>query len=164
MRDGQRTQLELYRKLCSVLGSLNTFKLLVILWNIGLAHIVFMSKLLTLTTSILGGYIMIYDIKESNYWWSLLALLFLLLGLATYTGMYNYAFHIPQSMKRLKDEVLTQSQALTDRDQRKELRMRLAGIPKTGIRSSQFQYIERASTLIYIDYVSTQIVNLLLAF
>ena len=165
MRDGQRrSQPELYRKLCSVVGSLNTVKLEVSLWNIGLAHIVFISKVLALTSSILGGYIMIYDIKESNYWWSLLALLFLLLGLSAYIGMYNYAFQIPQSIQRLKDEVLTQSQALTSPDQRRELRMRLAGIPKIGIRSSGFQYIERASTLIYIDYVATQIVNLLLAF
>ena len=89
---------------------------------------------------------------------------FYFIGYIAYIAMYDSAFRIPASIQRLKDEVLTQSQTLTNRDQRRELRMRLAGIPKTGIRSSGFQYIERASTLIYIDYVSTQIVNLLLAF
>ena len=134
------------------------------LWNIGIAHIVFVSKVIALTSSICGGYITVLSINESNYLKASILLFFYFLGYIVYLGMYNNTFHIPETILRLKAEVLTQSQALLSRDQRKELRMRLAGIPKIGIRSSRFQYIERASTLIYIDYVSTQIVNLLLAF
>ena len=75
--------------------------------------------------------------------------------------MYEKAFKIPEVFGQVAGCAL-----LHMRGSRRGgvLRRQFQAIPRTGIKVGQFHKMERASTLIYMDFVVKNVVNMLVAY
>ena len=156
--------MELFSSLSSSVAALRTCTLEVLLFNLAIAHVVFISKLAIMSWCTAAGFIGVRVASEGDYFLAGMALLLFLIIASTFLGMYNFAYRIPIWVELVKDEILLQSQSLKNEVQRRELRMRVKAIPKLAIKSGQFHQIERQSTPIFIDFVVEQTLGLLLTF
>ena len=130
-----------------------------------LSHIVFLSKQLFIIICVLSGFVWIRQMSEGNLRMAFIAMANHVMYNLGFLAMYNYAYRIPQYMTMVQDEVRLLSQMLLDEDGRSEFGMRMAAIPKNlGMKSGSFHTIERESTLIFVDYVYGQVINLLLTY
>ena len=67
-------------------------------------------------------------------------------------------------LKELKREILVSSRKVRTRSGIKEVEMILKSVQRLGIKVGGFGYVERESTLIFLQYVLEQIVSLLITF
>ena len=82
-------------------------------------------------------------------------------GVFMYNFMYDAAVWMPSRFEQVMHELEVQ----IDRShERKLLRLRLASIPRLGMRVGSFHSFERMTRLEYVDFVVSQVVNLLITF
>jgi len=114
---------------------------------------------------VVSGFVGIKQLNESHFSVALICFCCHFLGLFSFIAIYNFAYRIPEYMGLVKDESLLQSQLLSNKGQRLDIRLRMAAIPTNlGIKSSSFHALQRDSTIVFVDYVYEQVVSMLLTF
>ena len=87
-----------------------------------------------------------------------------ILGIIFFPITFNGTHQITEKVEELKREILVKSRKVQMRNGIKEVEMILKSVPRLGIKVGGFNYMERESTLIFLQYVLEQIVSLLLTF
>ena len=77
-----------------------------------------------------------------------------------YTVIYEKAFKIPELFEQVAVSALLHLRG----DRRDVFRRQIQSIPRTGIKVGNFHKMERESTLIFMDFVVKNIVNMLVAY
>jgi len=77
---------------------------------------------------------------------------------------FNGTHQITEKVEELKREILVKSRKVRTRNGIKEVEMILKSVQRLGIKVGGFNYMERESTLIFLQYVLEQIVDLLITF
>jgi len=139
----EETGEELYTRLSSTLRHLQLTKTQILFFNDGPSDCWFIAKISLICSSSLSGYMFIRQLSASQYLEVFLAIFTFVLSNFLYLGVVNSAFRIPQGIRRLKDEIRVQSQNLTNKLQKREIRMRVIAIPSLALRCGRFQQIER---------------------
>ena len=134
---------ELYMRLSSTLRHLQITKTQVLFFNDGPSDAWFIAKIVILSLSSMSGYVIIRQLRESQYAEVFMATFMFVVSNFCYLGVVNSAFRIPEGIQRLKVEIRVQSQKLRNKSQKREIRMRVAAIPSLAIRVGRFQQIER---------------------
>ena len=80
-----------------------------------------------------------------------------------YTLMYEKAFRIPVLLETAKIR-LQACLKYRNRVQKKLLKARVNSIPAVGVKVGDFHTMERASTPVFLHYVLTNVVNMLVAY
>ena len=80
-----------------------------------------------------------------------------------FTTFYGDGFRIPQYVDEMRSILKGASGKNQDVAQRRHMNLLLKSIPQVRIKVGTFSYLERASTLIFTDFVSTQTVSLVIA-
>ena len=83
--------------------------------------------------------------------------------------MYNKAFKIPHEVEKVKKMVglqldPTRRTLFCSQLQSREMRQRIRSIPFVGVKQQEFGYLERATTLIFLDFVVSSICSVLVSF
>ena len=84
----------------------------------------------------------------------------------TYNIMYNSAFSVPRSMKKIKSQLVNhlKSAKLTSSAQRALLSRSVGSIRLLGIRTGQFGYLQRTSTPKFVDFCVKNVVRLSISY
>lgn len=123
------------------------------------SYLIFTWKLLSITVCILSGYSAVAHFEEHPifgvvYYFMLIDVTFI------YTVIYEKAFKIPQLFDQARAYAL-----LHRRGKRRDaFRREILSIPSTGIQVGNFHKMERASTLVFVHFVLTNIVSMLVAY
>ena len=82
-----------------------------------------------------------------------------------YCGGFQRAYRIKEMQKQMKDQLVEAcSRNLEQKYMAIEIRRRVRALRCAGLQVGQFHEMERNSVLIFISYVETQLVNLLVSF
>ena len=138
---------------------LRSLQLYVSMFNKLHRYLIFTWKLLSITGSILLGFAAIAHFQELPvfgivYCISLLDFVFL------YAFIYEKAFKIPQ----LFDEAALRAELYMCGNRKDGFRKQISSIQPAAITVGRFHQMERASTLIFMNFVVTSIVSMLVAF
>ena len=82
----------------------------------------------------------------------------------TYTSLYEKAFRIPALFHEARMLMRLRSSDGKIGAGGKILKMQLKSIPVVGIKVGDFHMLERESTPVFLDYVLTNVVNMLVAY
>jgi hypothetical protein len=142
-----------------------------LLFNLNLSTTVYLSKLISLTASIVGGFGAL-KIMGTNVPFALFYGLLFVEGNLAFNIMFDKAHRIPEAVKEMKRVMLAgssnlkrQGKAKADSNSdKKEVKKIVRSIQELGIQAGGFNKMERESTLIFGNYSVQQIVSLLLAF
>ena len=87
-------------------------------------------------------------------------------GTVAFLALYDHAFAIPRKALELKRRTSMQLQLFfTKRGRRvRGLRFTLESVPELGIKLGGFNFLERESTPIFLEYVTNRVAGLLMTF
>ena len=133
------------------------------IYNVSTARVVFANKLLNLSGGIVGLYFFVRLVLIQP----VLAMFFFALAfdcITYYTVTWDNASLIPVMLKELKDQVrLATASDRADHNGRYMIRA-IRSIPDIGMSVGGFRCMERDSTLIFMDFVLSNVLSLLMAF
>ena len=137
-----------------------------ILFNNNLKLIIYYTKLIALAAAIIGGFGSLKLLSQDNYLFAVLFGNIFMVGVLTFPIMFDRTQEITESGEELKRELRLSSREVRGRRGKvmvmKEVEMILKSVQVLKIRAG-VDYIERESTLIFLQYVLEQILSLLLA-
>ena len=123
------------------------------------SHLIFIGKLTAISLCTLSGYAAVAHFREHPIF-GIMYYAILLDTTLIYTMVYDKAFKIPRWFQETTNFAL-----LHLRGKRRDIFSRqIRSIPRTGIKVGNFHTMERVSTLVFIDFVVRNIVNLLVAY
>ena len=137
-----------------------------ILFNNNLKLIIYYTKLIALAASIIGGFGSIKMLRQDNYLFLGIFGNFFVLGILIFTILFDRTQEITAAVEELKVEILLSSRKVRSMRSQiiiKEVEKIIKSVQVLKIRAG-VEYIERESTLIFLQYVLEQIVSLLIAF
>ena len=143
---------------------LRYLQLLIQYFNLCSSTIVYKIKITALIFGIMGGFASIHLSSTGNLLFCLIYTILFLDAIICYIGIFNSVFKLTEGVEEIKREIRLQSTQLHGQSERREIRMRIQSIPKLAIRAGGFQNVEREATLIFLSFVLSQIVSLLIAF
>ncbi|CAG7729389.1 unnamed protein product [Allacma fusca] len=142
---------------------LRHLQILIQFFNQANSYMIFTSKLNCLAAPVITGYVAVRYFSN-NPMTGIFCIVLAVDSLACFGLIYEKAFMIPANMVRLKEQV---SVAIFDRrdirssvEQLKTLR----SIPPLGIRVGSFHTMERLSTLLFIEFVTSKLASALVVF
>ena len=143
---------------------LKCLQLYVQLVNIVNQDLIFTWKLLSLGVCIASGYAAISHFGDHPVFGIMYCMLFVDSALI-YILIYDKAFKVPALFGRAKMliDLTAGVQGGKQRCQRMILKRQLAGIPQVGIKVGEFHTLERNSIPLFLDYVLTHVVGMLVA-
>ena len=125
-------------------------------------HLIFSWKLLSLGISITCGYAAVaHFVDYPQYGVTYMACF--LNAASSYTLVYDRAFQTPTLLGKLKVTLLLHLNEERNRFQRKVMQHRVLSIPSLGINVGRFRMMERTSTPVFLHYVLSNIVSMLVA-
>ena len=148
------------------LASLRLIKYEMILFNNNLKLHIYYTKVIALAASIIGGFGSLKLLSQSNYLFAGAFGNIFVIGILTFTIMFDRTQEITAEGEELKREILvssTKMRSIRSQLLRQEGEKIVKSVQSLKIRAG-VDYVERESTLIFLRYVSEQIVNLLIAF
>ena len=122
-----------------------------------------MWKLLCIASCIFSGYAVIAHLKEYPIFGIMYVFIFFDLSLA-YLFVYEKAFQVPAHLARVKSLLKACAVRYRNKGERKLLTSQVNSIPEVGIKVGEFHVMERTSTPVFLHYVLTNIVSMLVAF
>ena len=125
-------------------------------------HLIFLLKLCCITLCILNGYAAIAHFSEHPVFGILYYILLLDLTLL-YSIVYQKAFEIPSRFTQTVQKFLVHLPKGGSR-KAEAVAKELRSIQRLGIKVGGFHTFERASTPVFMDYVVTNVVNMLVAY
>ena len=143
--------------------ALRLIKYEMILFNQNFSTIVQLTKNIACTTAIVGGFGSL-KLWSKNILFSLVFGNIFVVGILAFTITFNPTYQITETVEELKREILAKSRKMCTRGQVREVEKILKSVQTLRIRAGGFNYMERESTLIFLDFVSQQILSLLLTF
>ena len=147
------------------LDSLRLIKYEMILFNNNFKLIIYYTKLIALAASIIGGFGCLKLLSQDNYLFAGMFGLFFVLASPTFTILFDRTQEITESVEELKVEILLSSRKVRSMRSQiliKEAEKIVKSVQVLKIRAG-VDFIERESTLIFLQYVVEQIVSLLIA-
>ena len=143
----------------NVYSTLRTLQLYVSMLNNVNGDLIFTWKLVSISVAIMNGYAAIAHFAEHPIF-GVMYYILLVDCAFIYTVIYEKAFKIPQ----LFDQAASCALLRIRRNRTNVFRRQILSIRRTGIRVGHFHQMERTSTLIFLNYVVTNIVNMLVSF
>ena len=137
--------------------------LIVNIYNVGTAGVIFVHKICNLT----GGIVSLYFGIRLVFVQPLVSLLFLYAAfnfITFYTVMWDNASLIPDMIKEVTDQLdmmIARSQVQTTRQYWRRVSI---SVPCVGVKVGVFRNMERDSTIVFMDFVVTNVVSLLVSF
>ena len=125
--------------------------------------LIFVWKQLSLGVCIITGYAAISQFEKHAIFGVMYCILFLDVTLF-YTVIYDRAFKVPELFVVAKSSLSLMANKLGNPVQRKVTMRKIKSIPPVGIKVGEFHMLERTSTPIFLNYVLTNVVNMLVAF
>ena len=81
-----------------------------------------------------------------------------------YVVIYGKGFQIPEVFIKAKNLIRSQANRCRGSVRRKTVERKLLSIPAVGIEVGEFHTLERTSSPVFLDYVLTNVVSMLVAF
>jgi len=147
----------------SAISRLLRIKYEILLFNNNFSTAVYVFKMSTISAGIVGGFGFM-SLLDKN---PLLALVFgnfFIVAISSFSITFNGTHQITEKVEELKRDILVKSRKVRTRSGMKEVEMILKSVQRLGIKVGGFNYMERESTLIFLQYVLEQIVDLLITF
>ena len=126
-------------------------------------NIIFTWKLLSIGTSIICGYAAIAHFQD----YPVFGIMYCTISVDAcliYTLIYEKGFKVPDMFRRAKNMLRLHGSRYGRTNQWKILDRQLMSIPPVGIKVGEFHMLDRTSTPIFLHYVLTNIVNMLVAY
>ena len=140
---------------------LRNLQLYVKWFNKAHCYLIFLLKLCAITLCILNGYAAIAHFSEHPVFGTTYYAMLLDMSLL-YSIVYEKAFQIPSQFTQAVQEILVHLPKGRNR-KGQAVAKQLRSISKLGIKVGEFHTFERASTPVFIDFVITNVVNMLMA-
>lgn len=157
-RNGRRT---VYAEANWIFGKVREVQLVVNMFNIGHRYVIYCTKLFCITCATVNGYGLIAHGGAGNLVYTLLTFTMFVDMLFLYAFVYEKAFGIPEGLDSVKRALGSSIQGIGVVRGRKILRRQVRSVPIVGFKVGDFHMLERESTPIFIQYIVTNIVNLL---
>ena len=145
------------------LNKLRCLQLHVTLLNSGHENIIFTCKLTSIGISIFCGYAAIAHFED----YPIFGIMYYTVSVNAsliYMLIYEKGFKVLDMFHRAKNTLRLRGSRYGRRHQWKILDRQLLSIPSVGIKVGDFHMLERTSTPIFLHYVVTNIVNMLVAY
>ena len=126
-------------------------------------HLVFTWKLISIGVGIVAGYSAIAHFKDHPIFGVMYYVAMVDVILA-YSIIYAKAFKVPLLVQNVTILLEVIANRLRNKTERKILRKKVRAIPPLGIQIGNFHMLERMSTPIFLHYVLSNIVNMLVAY
>ena len=143
--------------------SLRCLQLYMELLNVVNQHLILMIKFLSLGIGIMSGYAAVAHFGDHPIR-SIAYIIMFLDSTLFYTLVYDKAFHTPDLISKVKAVFRGNLSRERNVFQRKIMQKRLLSIPLLGIKVGQFHTMERTSTPVFLDYVLSTVVSMLVAY
>ena len=143
--------------------SLRHLQLYIQLLNLVNQNLIFTCKLICIGVSITSGYGAIAHFMDHPVYGVMYVVLFLNCTLL-YVLVYDKAFRTPSLLKQVKGTFRLQLNRERNSFQRKIMDRRVMSIPMLGVKVGSFHVMERTSTPVFLHYVLSSIVSMLLAY
>ena len=142
--------------------SLRCLQLYLTLQNVVNQHLIFTWKLVSIGDRIVSGYAAIAHFSDHPIFGLMYYVIFFDI-LLIYPLVYGNAFRIPAMFEDVKVLLRLCGLRYTERVQWKILTRSVNSIPAVGVKVGDFHTLERTSTPIFLNYVLTNVVNMLVA-
>ena len=143
--------------------SLRYLQLYVPLFNAVHQNLIFTWKLLSIGTSIVSGYAAIVHFQDYPVIGVMYCVLLINASLI-YMLLYENGFKVPEKFHKAKSTLRLRGSGRGRGKNWKVLDRQLMPIPSVGIKVGEFHMLERTSTPLFLHYVLTNIVNMLVAY
>ena len=142
--------------------SLRCIQLYISIVNAANQALIFTWKLLDIGLCIICGYAAVAHFKEQPVF-GILYYLMLLDCMLIYMLIYGKAFTVPALIQETRRAILMASDKKSSKSQRKMIARRIMSIPSSGIKVGEFHTLERLSTPVFLHYVVSNVVTMLVA-
>ena len=143
--------------------SMRQLQLFVTLFNLVNQYMLFTSKLICISVSIVSGYATIAHFNDYPIFGIMYCVIFFDL-LLMYALLYEKAFKVAELFEKAKAILILQSRRSVAGDDWEILRRHVKSVPTLGIKVGQFHMMERTSTPVFLHYVLSNVVNMLVVF
>ena len=144
-------------------NSIRNIQMFILLFNLVNRHVIFTTKLLSIVVSITSGYAAIAHFKDYPIFGVMYYILFIDITL-TYTLIYEMGFKVSSTFHKAKNLLQFHAAKNGNAFERRILRKQIMSIQSVGIKVGEFHMLERTSTPVFLHYILTHIVNMLVAF
>ena len=144
------------------LKSLRRLQLYILLLNIVNRQLIFTWKIVCIGICIVSGYAGIAHFSE-HVVFGIMYYALLFEGSLIYTLMYEKGFKVPTLFGKTRTLLMLRANRNVSRADWKVLKRRLISIPSMGIKVGGFHTLERTSTPVFLNYVLTNVVSMLVA-
>ena len=144
-------------------NSIRSLQLFIGLFNIANRHFIFTAKLLCIGVGIISGYAAIAHYKDHPVFGVMYYAIFTDVFLI-YALIYEKGFKVSDGFQRAKNLLRLHATKTGRSFERKILEKQLMSIPTVGFKVCEFHMLERTSTPVFLHYVLTNVVNMLVAF
>lgn len=142
---------------------LRYLQLYVTLLNTVFESVIFTWKLVSIGAGIVCGYAAIAHFQDYPIFGVMYYVIFMD-GSLTYMFIYEKGFKVPDMFHRAKNLLRLHSSRCGRTRQWQILDKQLMSIPSVGIKVGNFHTLERTSTPVFLNYVLTNVVNMLVAY
>ena len=143
--------------------TLRHLQLYIQLLNVVNQHLIFTCKLICIGVCITSGYAAIAHFMSHPVYGIMYVVLFLNCA-PLYVLVYDKAFRTPSLLKHVKGTLRLKLYRERNSFQRKIMDRRVMSIPMLGVKVGTFHVMERTSTPVFLHYVLSSIVSMLLAY
>ena len=131
------------------------------IFNASNSKIIFALKLICLCGGIVGMYFFIRLAPTEPFVVTFIFLILINNGTVFYAVMWNNVSVIPDTMEEIRRGINLQSQTQAGRQEARKIARSIASV---SVRVGNFREIERNSALLYLDFVVSNAINLLIGF
>ena len=163
LENNTRSQPSGMARIQNSLKALRCVQLYVTILNIVNQNVIFTLKLLCLFLSIVCGYATIAHFNEYPIFGVMYFVLFVDASLI-YMILYETAFKVPALFEQAKVQLRLRARAVYGRPERNVLDRQIMSIPPVGVKVGNFHMLERTSTPVFLDFVLTNIVSMLVVY
>ena len=132
-------------------------------FNTANRHFIFTTKLLTISVGIVSGYAAVAHFKDHLISGVMYYVLFIDVSFI-YALIYEKGFKVSDTFQRTKNLLRFHAARHERSFERRILEKQLMSIPTIGMKVGEFHMLERTSTLVFLDYVLKNVVNMLVVF
>ena len=143
--------------------AIRSIQVYVTLLNIANQSVIFTWKLLCLGLCITSGYAAIAHFSDHPVFGIMYYVIFVDASL-TYGVMYEKGFKVPELITKVRAALRMRVRQLPNKTQRSLLDRQVMSIPPVGIKVGGFHMLERTSSPIFLNYIVTNVVNMLVTF
>ena len=143
--------------------SLRRLQLFVTFLNLFNRHIIFTWKLFCISTCIVSGFAAISHFNEHPVFGVMYYVIFFD-ALLIYVLLYEKGFKVAALFQQVKGILILQARKGVAGEDWKMLKRKMRSIPAIGIKVGEFHMLERTSTPVFLHYILTNIVNMLVAY